>query len=382
MKRTFKEIRKDITLIFLRRLVYIWMFIDARTKCKLNDGITFNRKEPYVMIANHTFMFDVVHVPLRFKKVPFIVASRTLFNKPGLGFVLKHIAHAIPKSKGSSDTKTVRGLLTAVKKGYPILIFPEGDTTFFGETNYIEESTYKLIKKLKLDVITCNVKGGYLSKPRWATGKRKNRRIELNYSVAIKKDELKSMTLEEIETRCKEYLYNNDYEYQREKMIPHPGDKLAEGFENATYICPECESINTLSSKGNEITCSSCNTVGTINDFGFIEGFKFDNLIDWDKFQRKFIPKLRNTIMKTTGDLYYADYDTGINNSVGRVNIEFNDGKFIFTGSLNETINLRDIFNPIVTLRRNLNFTYKDRNFFIRLDSKIASFLRVAQEKY
>ena len=105
-------------------------------------------------------------------------------------------------------------------------------------------------------------------------------------------------------------------------------------------------------------------------------------MIDWDEYQRKFIPKLRQTRIETTADLYYADYTDGKNILVGKVNIVFDKDKFIFTGALEETVDLQEIHNPIITLRRNMNFTYKDRNFFIRLDKNIASFLRVSQEKY
>jgi len=382
MKKTRKDKWVDLILIPIRRLAYIWMMFEAKSHYKLNDGLTFKRKEPYIMLANHTYMFDVVHVPLRFKKVPFIVASDTLFNKFPLGMLLKYLTHAIPKSKGASDLRTAKELIKAVRKGYPILIFPEGDITFFGETNYIEESTFKLIKKLKIDVVTCNVKGGYLSKPRWATAKRKNRHVYLNYDIAIKKEELKDMTIEEINERVKEYLYNNDYEFQKENMIPHPGNKLAEGFENVQYICPECDSINSIEASCNNLYCNVCHNKGCIDEYGFIKGFKFDNLIDWDKYQRQFVPKLKETIIESGADLYYAFNDTGKNKLVGRVKIKFEKGVFYFTGALNENIKVNDLYNPVVTMRRNFSFTYDERDFFIRLDSNVASFLRVAQEKY
>lgn len=382
MTRTWRDKRKDFILNLIRRIVYIWMYIDARSTNTLHDGITFKRKEPYVMLGNHTFMFDVVHVPLRFRRSPYIVASQTLFNKRGLGFVLTHIAHAIPKSKGASDIRTAKALITATRKGYPILIFPEGDTTFFGETNYIEESTYKLIKKLKLDVITATVRGGYLSKPRWAKGKRKNRRIHIDYHIAISKEELKEMSVDEIEARIKNFLYNNDYEYQREVMIKHPGKDLANGFTDVTYICPNCNGIQTIETSGNKLHCTKCDTEGQINEYGFIEGFKFDNLIDWDNYQREHIDLLKQATFETKADLFYADYDTGNTTLVGDVNLTYNAGEFIFTGALDETVPLKDIKNPVLTLRRNLNFTYQDRNFFVRIDRMPMSFLRVAQEKY
>ncbi len=153
--------QQDILMGMLRPLVKLWMAKDAKRHVILGEGVSFKRQEPFVMLANHTFMFDVIHVPLLFKKVPFIVANQTLFKKKATRFLVSQVAHVIRKQKGQSDTATVRDLIGAVKRGYPILIFPEGDTTFYGETNYIEESTMKLIKKLEIDVITCNVRGGY-----------------------------------------------------------------------------------------------------------------------------------------------------------------------------------------------------------------------------
>ena len=77
MRRNWKDIQQDILLNLIRPLVHIWMRIDAKRKVIRSDGVSFKRKEPYIMLANHTFMFDVVHVPLRFKIVPCSIASQT-----------------------------------------------------------------------------------------------------------------------------------------------------------------------------------------------------------------------------------------------------------------------------------------------------------------
>ena len=285
MKRTKKEKIQDIVLKIINPLIRLWMFYDAKVTINKTDEVDFKRKEPYLMLANHTFLFDVIHVPVRFKVPPYIVASRTLFTKQPTKFLLNNVAHCIPKSKGASDTRTARGLIGAIKRGYPVLIFPEGNTTFHGNTKYIEYSTMKLAKKLKVDVITCNVKGGYLSKPRWATGKRKNRRVEMNYEIAIHKEDLPNLTVDEISEIINQKLYNNDYEFQKVKMINRPGKTLAEGLENVLYICPECESVNTLETKGNSIKCTNCNQEGLMDEFGNISGFKFSNPVEWHVWQ-------------------------------------------------------------------------------------------------
>ena len=382
MKKTKKDRFQDFILSFLRPFVYVWMFFDMKAKVNIGEGVDFKTKKPYIMLANHTYLFDVVQVPMRWKVASYVVASQTLFTTQPTKFLFTHIAHIIPKSKGMSDLRTARGLIGAVKKGYPILIFPEGNTTFYGSTKYIEESTMKLIKKLNVEVITCNVKGGYLSKPRWATGKRKNRRAEFNYELTISKEKLANMSIEEIHNVIHEALYNNDYEYQRKSMIKHPGKKLAEGLENVIYICPECEAINSIETSGNNFSCSKCNTNGHVDEYGFLNGFKFDNLLDWDNFQKPFKKKLEGSVIESSGFLNYLRFEDDARIPVGPVNLVYRDGSFHFSGALEEVVDLKDIHNPIITLRRDLSFDYGKRHFIIKLDRFGASLLRVAQNKY
>ncbi len=382
MKKTRLDRQQDFLLNTLRLPVYLWMRIDAKRKVNRDHEVDFRRREPFVMLANHTFLFDVVHVPMRFLNVPFIIASQTLFTRQPAKFFVTQVAHVIPKSKGKSDINTIRMVFNAVKKGYPILIFPEGDTTFYGETGYIEEATMKLIKKLGLDVITCNVKGGYLSKPRWATGKRRNRRIELNYKLEITKDRLKEMSPEEIGTIVNKALYHNDYEYQRQVMIPHPGKRLAEGLENIVYVCPHCEGVNTIKTEGNAIRCTACKAEGKVDKYGFIQDFVFDNLIDWNKFQRQFGDRLRASTIMSQGYLSFLKIEDESQIMIGEVTLKYCDHNLHVTGAHTETIPIGKIDNATVTLRRDLGFYYNEKHYIFRLEHYSAAFLRVLQEKY
>ncbi len=382
MKKRRIDIQQDILLEMVRPIAHLWMRKDSKRKVFFGEGVSPKRKEPYVMLANHTFMFDVIHVPLRFKKVPFIVANQTLFKKKATKFLVSQVAHVISKQKGQSDTSTVRDLIGAVKRGYPILIFPEGDTTFFGETGYIEESTMKLIKKLEIDVITCNVRGGYLSKPRWATSKRKHRYAEFHYDLTIPKDKVKDMTVEDISNTIKKALYHNAYDFQREHMIKHEGQHLAKGLEDILYVCPHCEAINTMTTSGNNITCTSCQTQGYTDEYGFIQGFEIDNLIDWNKYQRKYDHELRNTTLQTEATLYFVNEETLAMDHLGRVSIAYREGKLMVEGAYHQEIPINDISNPTLTMRRDFSFFYQNRNYLFKMDHYALIFLRIVQDKY
>lgn len=381
MKKTKYDRVQDFLLFFIKPLVFPWMYLDAKRIVKSN-GFNFKRKDPYLMLANHTFLLDVVHVPLKLKNNPFIVASEELFVRQPTKFLFKWVAHVIPKSKGASDLRTAKGIIGAIKRGYPVLIFPEGDTTFYGETKNIEFSTMKLIKKLKVDVVTCNVKGGYLSKPRWAEGKRKKRVVELNYNVTIKKEELAKMNLDMIYDVISKALYNNDYEYQRKHMIKHPGFELAKGLENILYICPECDAVNSLETAGNFIRCNHCKVEGKINEYGFIEGFRFDNTIDWDDYQRTKKDLLLNSKINSTGDLYFIRFDDSIKELVGKVNIQYKDLNYHISGDYEEIIPVDEVTKQMISLRRDFTFIYNEKYYHFKLDRYASSLLRVTQDKY
>jgi len=382
MKKTRLDRQQDFLMWLLRPLVYIWMTIDAKRKVITDGKVDFKRKEPFILLANHTFMFDVVHVPLRFKNVPFIVANHTLFKKNSTKFLVSQVAHVIAKSKGQSDSLTVRELITAIKKGYPILIFPEGDTTFFGQTNLLEPSTMKLIKKLGLDVITCRVKGGYLSKPRWATSKRKNRQIELDYQLTIPKEKIIDLSVEEISQIIHQTLHFNAYEDQRIKMISRPAKNPAEGLSDILYVCPICQSIHTIESKGNTVFCKNCQTKGSIDDYGFIHGFSIDNVYDWNEFQRTFDDQLKDRTLNTSGELYTYQQNEQKIDWIGHVDLHYQEQCLTMTGALSLTFDIKKIENPVVTFRRELTFTYEEKHYLIKVDYRVMGLLRTLRDKY
>lgn len=382
MKRSLKDRLSDFSLKAIKPLVILWMWYDTKITVTKDDDVDFKRDEPFVLLANHVYTFDVVELALRFKKTPLIVASQLLLTIQPLKFLLKYVAKCVPKSKGEADIRTAKNLIRAIKKKYPIMIMPEGDSTFFGETGYIEYSTAKLIKKLKVDVIIGLFKGGYLAKPRWAISKRKNRRVELHYSIAIKKDEIKDLSVDEIyDILCKK-LYNNDYVWQREKMINYGGKDLAKGLSDILYTCPICDSLHTLKTNGNQIKCTECKTDGFIDEYGFISGFKFDNVHDWNNYQKEFADKLKSTTFSTTGELQYIYLKEQYRKKIGNVSLKYEDGFIYITGAIEKTFNTDELIYPVITVRRNFSFEYEDIYYFIKLDNYSMSFLRVCQDKY
>ena len=380
MKKTTKDRFSDIALRILRPIGFVWMRLDIQKK--LTSYVDFSRKEPFVLVGNHTYLFDVVQIAIHFKITPAIVAQEYLLSAKGLRWLLLNVANVIPKSKGSADVRTIRKIMQYVKKGYPIMLMPEGDSTFFGRTGYIEPSTGKLIKKLNLDVILAKNKGGYLSRPRWATALRGNRYIDLTYSTLLTKEQVASMTADQIQQELEAGLQHNDYEWQHQSKHKFSGERMAEGFDNVIYRCPVCGAFHSFVVKQNEIQCQSCKTVATMDEYGFVSGFGLATMVELDESQRHFDEELKQTTFQTTATLQYVDNVNFKRTKPVPVDVAYHENILHIKGKMVIEIPIEELINPVITMRRNLTFEYDDQTYLIKLERFAMSFLRVVQSKY
>jgi hypothetical protein len=380
MKKTWRDRFSDVMLMALRPIGFVWMRLDAQKK--ITSTVDFHRKDPFLLLGNHTYTLDVVQLALPFRQTPAIISQEFLLSARGLRWLLKHVAKVIPKSKGTADVRTIKSILTYVKKGYPVMIMPEGDTTFFGRTGLIEPATAKLVKKLELDVVIAKTKGGYLSKPRWATGRRRGRYIEIHYDTLYTADQVRTLTVEQIEQGLINALDHDDYVWQDSVKHLYQGDRLAEGFDNVIYRCPECGAFHSFVVEGNEIRCRTCDTAGTMNDYGFIEGFSYRTVYEFDQAQRAFDDDLKQQTFQSSATLQFVDHDKRKRTPRILVQVAYQAGEIHIKHKTVETIPVAEMGNPVITMRRNLTFDYQNKVYLIKLERYAMSFLRAVQSKY
>lgn len=385
VKKSVQDRISDFVLFFLHRTRHVieaWLRTVARWEVVRDPRVDFTRRKPYLLLANHTFEMDVAHVPRPFWTTPRIVASNDLFVHRFARFVFNWIFRCIPTSKGKGDIGTVKTLIETVRKRYPVLIFPEGDITFFGATGKIEPGIGVLAKKLGIDVITCRVSGGHLSAPRWATGKRQHRRIELRYDLAFTAGEVARCSPRQILERIEEKLYNNDFEYQRVAMIAHPSNSGAEGLQDVLYACSECGVFHSIRASGNGLACSECGVQGSVDEYGFLRGFRFEDTVTWDRFQRELSAGLRATIFSSRGRLVTHNYRRFRERRIGEVTATYRPGRIELRGAICRDFATEELDNVFLTGRSDLNFAHDGTTYVLRLERKAMAFLRACQDRY
>lgn len=366
----------EIALSILRPFVELWMRVVARRIDVVDPRVDFRRREPFLLVANHTFAMDVVHVPLPFRITPHIVASRDLFVHPFERFVITRIARCIMAPKGGGDVRTVRELFSAIERGYPVLVFPEGDITYSGETGTVERGVAVLAKKAGVDVIACRVAGGHLSHPRWATAPRKNRTIELRYEMVMGAEEVRASSPREVAAAIEAALYNNEFERQKELMIPRPGTRLAEGLDDLLYACPECGAFHSIEAKGNALRCRNCGASGAIDEYGFISGFRFADTVSWDRWQRTLDSGLAATEFSSPGFLATNDYEVLKRRGIGPVEAAWRPEALELRGALDARFPAAELKGVGLTMRSTLNFTHDGVDYVLALERKAPAFLR------
>ena len=359
MKKSFRDSFSDVFILIARPIINLLM---KKEMTVIHEGPVIPKtQDPFILISNHFNTWDSFVVMKHVKKNIRYVATEIAFldfsKKIGMG----HLARAIKKRVGKHDFLATKRIFKSLKDGYAVGLFPEGDNTFYGETLDIYQTTGKLLKRTNVDVILVKQQGGYISQPRWADYFSKKGIVKTTTRMLIPKEELPNLSISEINHIIEEALYNNDYDFQREMMYDFKRKARAEGIERLVYFCNKCGSVLTVYGEGDDIMCSHCGKIGTINTYEFIEGNDFDNLVDYNHYQYQNIEKViaSEFSFKVTHNI--VDNIKLKNKSLGKYTVSYKHKTLtIDNGKQKNTFELSKIKYPVNTMRHSFSFDYED----------------------
>ena len=240
----------------------------------------------YIVLPNHTSGGDQFFVAFSFlHRQMYYVASEHAFRKKLLGAVMRYATGPISRVKGTVAASTVLAIMRWLRQGVPICIFPEGNRTWNGRSLPLHPTTAKLLRTAGVPVLTYRIEGGYLSDPRWSHSLRRGR-LRGGVVHVYQPEELKKMSLAEINERISADLWVDTDESQSREHIPYRGRRLAEGLEEALFLCPRCGKIGTLRGRGNVFSCA-CGLRAEYGEEGFFdESAPFRSVAQWDDWQQ------------------------------------------------------------------------------------------------
>ncbi len=306
--KSYNPIKPNIFFRTLMKVISQPDLISAKFKYTKVGMEKLGKKEPALILMNHSSFIDVEIAQSIFYPRPMnIVCTNDGFI--GKNWLMRHIG-CISTPKFVSDPTLVRKIARAVKKNSSILMFPEAGYSFDGTMTVFPASVAKLVKFLKIPVVTVITSGAYLRQPLYNELRKRKVKVSAEVKYLLSKEEILSLSEQEIFERILHEFSFDSFKVQQENNIIIDDKERAVGLNRLLYKCPHCGFETGMVTEDDKISCPKCHVTYTLTPKGYLECINekgvFNHIPDWYKWQRE---KVKEEIINGT---YKIDEDVKI----------------------------------------------------------------------
>lgn len=251
-------------------------------------------KEPCFIVFNHLSRLD--HLFVLESVYPKSYNMMCAYNE----FYRSHLAgnfkasKIIPKKQFTQDAFAIKCLMKVFKKGGSVAIAPEGIASMYGESHPQIPGTGRLIKMFRHPVYFVELRGQHLTTS-WTSPSERIGKTYATTRLLLSKEQIESMTANEIDELINKVTYHDEYEWQKEKQIEFKNiNSYYNRLEDFLYKCPKCGKEFKTIGKDGKFVCEECGNGFTIdnkyNMSPISEDSKiFDSPTKWVEWERKSI---------------------------------------------------------------------------------------------
>lgn len=262
-----KKMHRPPTFIY-RVLGGVWRLLFEKKYGVEYEYLADPRKDKgaHIVVSNHASRADYIFTGLPLLPNTYnFVAGHNEFYRSHLAGVFG-LLQVIPKKNFTPDIYTIKEVKRVLQGGGRVVIFPEGMSSISGANQPVAIGTGKFIKHFGVPVYYTKIRGGYLTSPKYNLKDRYGK-VKVTIGQMFTKEELETLTPEEIEARLNEQLYHDDYAWNLQEKIPFKNDgNLAKDLGTLLYYCPKCGKEHTMVGEGNKFYCTVCGNGATIDD--------------------------------------------------------------------------------------------------------------------
>ncbi len=248
-----------------------------------------NLKPPYMLLSNHQYFidFELAAMGTFPHRVNNVVSIDGYYRRPWL----MELIGAICTRKFTMDLHLIKSINKVLKRGDILSMYPEARYSPCGTLSYLPESLGKLIKMNKVPVVTVVHHGNYLHSPFWNFRKKRKAPLHTTMTLTLTAEQVKTMSVDEINDAVKAALSYDEYRYQKENGIRITEPFRAEGLHKVLYHCPHCMAQSKMSTKGDTLRCDVCGKEWRLNEDGTLTAktgdTEFTHVPDWFKWERE-----------------------------------------------------------------------------------------------
>ena len=248
------------------------------------------KHEPCLILMNHSSFIDLKIVSkIFFPKRYGIVCTSDGFVGFGMA-LLMHLLGCIPTQKFVTDVSLIKDMEYMLrKKKCSVLMYPEASYTFDGTATPLPRKMGVLLKKLGVPVVTIISQGAFARQPLYNCLKKRDVDVSAHVKVLATAEEVKSMTVAQLDALLDEAFSFDNFRYQQEHAIKITEPYRADGLNRILYKCPHCGVEGKTEGKGTTLTCHSCGKVYNLTEYGALEAedAAFTHIPDWYAWQRQ-----------------------------------------------------------------------------------------------
>ena len=163
----------------VRLLMRFWaksVFLILGKKLHVEGIENFRKDGKYILIANHSSLFDIIAITSFFPGISWFGHAR-LLKIPVFRTILK-MTDYVPMRKASiKNTKVMIDKLISKSKGHTIAMFPEGTRTLDGKVNAFFRGFIQVLRASEINVLPVTLNGFFMFKPK--------NRFYINFSSRI-----------------------------------------------------------------------------------------------------------------------------------------------------------------------------------------------------
>ena len=298
-------------LYSLRTVLMPFVKMRLHMKTKTDRDV---KETPNIMLYNHISNYDFFcSLDLYHHYTRYIISDAMLRSKlNAIAFPI--FTDFIYRRKGERADDAVESVKVSIKKGVSVSIAPEGGVTPNGGTEPVRPRTGQLIKDCDCGMVTIALCGGYFIYPTWSHHRAKGPmfgKIVGKYT----REEVSKMTVDEINEIIARDIHVNHYQWIKEARIPYERKCRAEWMERVVSICPKCKTMDAMHSEVDDLYCTKCGYKLSVDEYGLFQGedVVFDNLYDWDMWQRDYLTSFRQKWLDNPDDIITVDEHMSFN---------------------------------------------------------------------
>ncbi len=245
-------------------------------------------------IMNHSSFIDLEIIAELLYPRPFNIVTTTdaFIGKDAL---MRWIG-CIPTKKFVHDPSLVRDIMHCTKKlNSNVILFPEASYSFDGTATEFPDTVARLVKMLGVPLVMIRTYGAFARDPLYNNIQVRQVDVSAKEEYLLSPEEIKSMSVEEIDALIKERFSFDNFRWQQENGVIIDAKTRADYLNRVLYKCPVCNTEGKMEGKGIEIKCHHCGKVHILTETGLLEAPdgnpSFTHIPDWYKWERECVKK-------------------------------------------------------------------------------------------